>query len=162
MPTPVERIRALVGQYKLGYYFNPGGCEFFSPAHPSIPHCQTSGGYEEEEDYNKLAAWCLKHETELVAPQNDPYVWYSEGVFPVRVIKGRYFHRCTLSCQIEGEDGHPKDWEQEFNDIEEIEGGKGWKLRCVGGEGKDSYVFIKPETPEAYADWENRLFTDTP
>ncbi len=161
MSTPTDLIRALVGRYHLGYYFNPGGCEFFSPAHPSIPHCQTSGGYEEEEDHAKLAAWCARHDAALMVSRDEPYVWYSEGVFPVRVIKGRCFHRCTLTCQIEGEGGLPQDWEQEFDDIEEIEDGSGWRLRCVG-DAPHGWVIVQPKTPEVRAEWEQRLFKDTP
>jgi hypothetical protein len=157
--TPTESIRALVGRYQLGYYFNPGGCEFFSSAHPSIPHCQTSGGYEEEKDAAKLAAWCAQHEAVLTTPQPDTYLWYSEGQYPVRVIRGKCFHRCTLACQVDGDHG-VEEWEQEFDDIEEIEGG--WRLRCVTRGEPATYVIVKPDTPEARAEWEKRLFTDHP
>jgi len=76
----------------------------------------------------------------------------------MRVIKGRYFHRCTLSCQIEGKDGQIEDWKQEFGDIEELEDGSGWRLIGLSS----IFVFIKPETSEDRAYWEKRLFTDSP
>ncbi len=160
MDAPTDSIRALVGRYNLGYYFNPGGCEFFSCANESIPHCQTSE-YGDEEDRDKLKSWCAQHEDNLLKPREDSYLWYSEGQWPVRVIKGRYFHRCVISCQIEGEGGIPQDWEQEFVDIEELEDGSGWRL-LIDAKEPTVGVTIQPKTPEERAYWQSRLFMDKP
>jgi len=156
MSSPsINLIRSLVGRYELGYYMNPGGTEFFCPAHPSIPHCQI-GEMGDEEDADKLRLWCEEHKDELTTPKPSTYIWYSEGEWPVRAINGRYFRRCTLEYET-NTDGLVEKTKLEIVDIEEYDGG--WKLISAAG---DRTIWLKPDTPEDRGEWEKILFRDHP
>lgn len=83
-----EQIKAWVKEYELGYYFNPGGIEFFCPAFPDINNChcgeyvgEEDEVYNDEESFIKLSKWIEDNEENFKRDKPKEYTYYSEGVY---------------------------------------------------------------------------------
>lgn len=100
--TRQEQIQAWVKEYELGYYFNPGGVEFFCPAFQNIEHCQVSEYvgddhshtwsdgkttyYKDDKGFEKLSRWIEKNRETFKKEKPKEYTYYSEGQW-AKIIK---------------------------------------------------------------------------
>ncbi len=85
--TRRDQIKEWVAEYELGYYFNPGGVEFFCPAFKEIKSCQCSEyvgdddeKYKDDESFDKLSKWIEDNKESFKGPKPNNYTYYSEGV----------------------------------------------------------------------------------
>ena len=83
----IDQIKEWVKKYELGYYFNPGGVEFFCPAFPDIKSCQVSEYidcddviYKDDEGFQRLFMWIEQNKDNFLRPKPKQYTYYSEGI----------------------------------------------------------------------------------